>query len=752
MKAKKNKPNFDASAMISANDSSKNEYAKGLPFDYTMAEKFLKMLDPNAISFTFQCFHPKAEELGKLPSRPLVGTLKENWDSLRQYNKEGYGVYVVINEHNGSSSRTKKTIKRLRAVWIDYDKGKEVDPPIKPSMVVVTSPGKKQKYYMVEKEKANETNIEKFSAIHKVFVEYYSADPNVVDITRVLRLPGLYNTKPTLEEPHLVCFNGAPFREKRYNLEKIFKKVCKGKKIGGQKVIQGGKPVIGLAKIIKDSSSESPDEKVQQILNNEKYYQPLLTLAMVHANKGTPPEIAKELLESYMKTAYLNFQEKVRKKEKTKDQIHDHEVKWQLRYDSIGGFVDSANEKAEKTKRKNKNFDYSGNAKKKAKTTIDEDDDIEDVLKSLYDTGTNAMELSSREFAPMRWAVRGFIPIGLTIVGGRPKVGKSFFCLDICASIATGSKVFEHFNCDKATALYASLEDKERMLNSRLNDMDINSEKVLIRNDFPKINIDEPENCLATGLIKLYKEKHPDLSIVIIDTLVHIKPDNVKNKDEYEHIYKIFTPLHDLAMELDIAIVVIHHAKKGSGGKNQEDHVFDNLYGSVANLGAADTIIMIDRNSTTEVGKFSVQSRQLSDAAHTVRFDGSRRRWIYGGEVNTLSTNENTEEIATAIKKNGGKLLFKEIQKITGLGKGTLSKRLKADDGQFIQMDSMGYYSLVDIRDQAARVEEFGKVDRRRKIQEKIDGRKARAFRKNIDGGEEGKEEKKSKTKGKKGK
>src|SRR5262245_22228946 len=49
---------------------------------------------------------------------------------------------------------------------------------------------------------------------------------------------------------------------------------------------------------------------------------------------------------------------------------------------------------------------------------------------------TTDKDLQTKVFPPVRIIVPGLIPEGVTIVAGKPKIGKSWLALDICAAIA----------------------------------------------------------------------------------------------------------------------------------------------------------------------------------------------------------------------------------------------------------------------------------------------------------------------------
>src|SRR5260370_41601448 len=76
-------------------------------------------------------------------------------------------------------------------------------------------------------------------------------------------------------------------------------------------------------------------------------------------------------------------------------------------------------------------------------------------------------ELLAMDFPEPRWAVDGLIVEGATILGGRPKSGKSWLSHHLGLSVATGQPFLAHFLPKKGSVLYLALEDSIRRLKSR---------------------------------------------------------------------------------------------------------------------------------------------------------------------------------------------------------------------------------------------------------------------------------------------
>ncbi len=93
-------------------------------------------------------------------------------------------------------------------------------------------------------------------------------------------------------------------------------------------------------------------------------------------------------------------------------------------------------------------------------------------LQSMTDSGSrvpviSAADLMEMTIEPREYVVRELLTHGLSMLGGAPKCGKSWFVLDLCVHVATG-KPFLGFPVTKGTAWYISLEDTKEDLYWRL--------------------------------------------------------------------------------------------------------------------------------------------------------------------------------------------------------------------------------------------------------------------------------------------
>lgn len=138
------------------------------------------------------------------PIERVVAPEYQAW--LRHMNAQKYEVYISMNTlKEGTHRRTKADVDQIRHVYLDFDEDgtaavrkllQRTDVP-EPNYLINSSPDKWQVIWKIggcSKGEAEE--------IERGLVADTGADPAVVDIARVLRLPGFYNHK--YSRPHMV--------------------------------------------------------------------------------------------------------------------------------------------------------------------------------------------------------------------------------------------------------------------------------------------------------------------------------------------------------------------------------------------------------------------------------------------------------------------------------------------------------------------------------------------------------------------
>jgi len=173
---------------------------------------------------------------------------------------------------------------------------------------------------------------------------------------------------------------------------------------------------------------------------------------------------------------------------------------------------------------------------------------------SKLETLTGAA-LLSMPLPPTRMIVESLIPQGLHILGGAPKIGKSWLTLWLCLRIAQGEPVW-NLPTEKGDALYLCLEDSFARVQNRLLDF---------TEDAPdNIHFATMSETIAGGLVKqieAFLSEHPQTNFIAIDTLQRVR-DAAGEANAYANDYREVNVLKSLADKHRIAILLIHHLRK----------------------------------------------------------------------------------------------------------------------------------------------------------------------------------------------
>ena len=155
------------------------------------AQRFLELLDPRG-QHTFQTFKDSA---GSTTSPTILhGTLEQHLPQLRRLNAAGAGCFVTVAQTD-LHGRKASNVTRIRAFFVDLD-GSPLEPvlsgPLPPHIVIETSHGKWHCYWLID-----HCDMEHFGFIQKKLAQRFGGDEKVIDLPRVMRLPGFYHQKGT---------------------------------------------------------------------------------------------------------------------------------------------------------------------------------------------------------------------------------------------------------------------------------------------------------------------------------------------------------------------------------------------------------------------------------------------------------------------------------------------------------------------------------------------------------------------------
>ena len=223
--------------------------------------------------------------------------------------------------------------------------------------------------------------------------------------------------------------------------------------------------------------------------------------------------------------------------------------------------------------------------------------------------------LMDKRLPPTKFCVNTLLPQGLCILGGSPKVGKSWLVLDLCVHVAQGTPLWG-LDVTRGEVLYLCLEDSERRIQERLNTITDNVPEGL----YFATGCTSIESGVCDWL-RQFKQQHPEVSLIAIDTfqLIRTPTPDVSYGGDYAEL----RILKELADELGICLLLVHHLRK----MNDRDPV-NKLSGSTGISGAVDAIFVLDKNERMErFAMLHVSGRDIRDRKIQLEHDTDTCVW-----------------------------------------------------------------------------------------------------------------------------
>ena len=191
--------------------------------------------------------------------------------------------------------------------------------------------------------------------------------------------------------------------------------------------------------------------------------------------------------------------------------------------------------------------------------------------------------LLDMELTVPKFCVRGLLPQGLSILGGAPKIGKSWLVMHLCLCVANGEPIW-NLDTAKGTTLYLCLEDPLYRIRQRLESITDDAS--------PELYFANAAGTLADDLVQQITDfihEHPQTNLIVIDTFQMVRATH--NEPSYGGDYQELQKLKQLADAQMLSILLVHHLRKQS----DRDPV-NKLSGTTGISGAVDAIFVLDKD------------------------------------------------------------------------------------------------------------------------------------------------------------
>jgi DNA polymerase I-like protein with 3'-5' exonuclease and polymerase domains len=558
-----------------------------------------------------------AEIVGRGGGNRLDKLVLNTWD------REDRGTFFcVATVQPKQTRRSKDTLCEIVCLHLDIDLEKiDLDAAavlallkqlaLPPSRIVNSGHGLHAYWLLREPLQATPETIFRVEHLLKKLADMLGGDPAVCEVSRIMRLPGSHNTKRGDRLPVEVIVN----RLARYKLDVLAEWIAATRVLISRKSEE--KEVLAAAGIISNTGGEPIDVPARLMAmqfqgrggSSIHTTQLACTAAMLSRGAGIDEVVAPVLTATRRAAGAVGERWNWKEEER---EIRAMCETWQRK-------------KTNSQKQASR-----GNARKRIP--------IEG--------------LGSMEFSPTRCLVPDLIPAeGVTLICSKPKVGKSWLLYDLCLSCGIPRDILGGLTPLHGSALYLALEDSLRRLKDRAEKLIPAWEHVAwpanVEAATEWSRVDQGGLDDIRDWVQEVRATGAAVACVAIDVLQMIRPAGIgpDRKQAYTRDYEALQGLRALAAELHIAILVAHHTRKMTS-----DDLLDMVSGTQGLSGAADTVIVIERQ-TSGGFVFDIRGRDIEPAQLATAFDKETCRWTIAGDAGFVRRSAEREAVLTVFRE-----------------------------------------------------------------------------------------------------
>ncbi len=316
---------------------------------------------------------------------------------------------------------------------------------------------------------------------------------------------------------------------------------------------------------------------------------------------------------------------------------------------------------------------------------------------ACLDSIFNGAALMDMVLPEVEWAVPDLLPQGLCILGGPPKLGKSWFIYSLCIGLGAGGRVLGNFPTERGRALYLALEDSKRRLKDRLEHLQLVDP--FLRDGLANVDIctEWPRFDDEGGLEKLetYIKRNVStgLRLVAIDTWAKVLPKSkARGNNAYENDSIIMGRVKTLADRYGVCILLVTHLSKARQGGDP----FDSITGSQGQFGTADTALLLARKRGEQTARLITTGRDIEGNTYELAWQtpaGWRCTGIETEKQRAMKElTPERQQIIDIIRKNGAPMKPDAIAK--ALGKASVRNQItKLLEEGFLVKAGYGMYA-----------------------------------------------------------
>jgi hypothetical protein len=282
-----------------------------------------------------------------------------------------------------------------------------------------------------------------------------------------------------------------------------------------------------------------------------------------------------------------------------------------------------------------------------------------DLLGTVAPIWTNSATWVEKDILPRPWIATGYLIRGaVTVLSGPGSAGKSSLVVGWSIALALAKpwhrfypvgpmKVFNYNTEDDDTeqhrrmsATLRQFDAKPQDLGTKVTRIGPNATGTLLRRD--PISGRLAFTAAMRALETLIEQERPD--VLILDPLVELHD---AEENDNTALRAVMAKFRQIAIQFKLALVLIHHARKGSGSSAGDP---DSLRGASSIVGAARVVLTVLTMDEEQAGKLGIASK---DRTKYFRVDGAKSNYAPLHEAEWFERVEyeldNGEKVAAAV-------------------------------------------------------------------------------------------------------
>lgn len=278
----------------------------------------------------------------------------------------------------------------------------------------------------------------------------------------------------------------------------------------------------------------------------------------------------------------------------------------------------------------------------------------------------SAAELLSAEFPDPTGPIPGLIPTGATILGGRPKKGKSLFLGALAAAASMGGR-FMGRDIEKRKVLLYSLEDRPKSLQTRMQKWGLTPDATLtVRRKITPLHLG--------GLAEIERAFSEGYGLIGIDTIVRAMPglDLVKDSRTFDDI---LARIREAAIRAEASEIAVMHIRKPNGMTAFSP--VDDILGGTGLTTAADCVIGLYTEQGKAGARLIGEPRESEPFDWKMHIDQETLCWQPDGETDQVKMSDEREAILDVLT-DLGKAQITTIAKTLGADYGNTHRKIQS--------------------------------------------------------------------------